>query len=74
VNSQIDWNLIETMLPEMLRVALSIGAGRIKPSTILSRRLPIYSRKSKLYFAFRELRAVLQAFYSNISLMLSCGG
>jgi len=50
----IDWNLIETMLPEMLRVAVSIGAGRIKPSTIL-RRLATYSRKSKLYFAFREL-------------------
>jgi TnpA family transposase len=50
----IDWNLIETMLPEMLRIAVSIGAGRIKPSTIL-RRLATYSRKSKLYFAFREL-------------------
>jgi TnpA family transposase len=50
----VDWNLIETMLPEMLRVAVSIGAGRIKPSTIL-RRLATYSRKSKLYFAFREL-------------------
>jgi TnpA family transposase len=50
----IDWDLIETMLPEMLRVAVSIGAGRIKPSTIL-RRLATYSRKSKLYFAFREL-------------------
>jgi TnpA family transposase len=50
----IDWNLIVTMLPEMLRVAVSIGAGRIKPSTIL-RRLATYSRKSKLYFAFREL-------------------
>ena len=50
----IDWSLIETMLPEMLRVAVSIGAGRIKPSTIL-RRLATYSRKSKLYFAFREL-------------------
>src|ERR1700733_9853332 len=50
----IDWNLIETMLPEMLRVAVSIGVGRIKPSTIL-RRLATYSRKSKLYFAFREL-------------------
>jgi len=40
-------------LPEMLRVAVPIGAGGIKPSTIL-RRLATYSRKSKLYFAFRE--------------------
>jgi hypothetical protein len=38
----------------MLRVAVSIGAGRIKPSTIL-RRLATYSRNSKLYFVFREL-------------------
>jgi TnpA family transposase len=50
---RVDWNLIETMLPEMLRVAVSIGAGKIKPSTVL-RRLATYSRKNKLYFAFRE--------------------
>jgi TnpA family transposase len=56
---QVEWDLIETMLPEMLRVALSIGAGRIKPSTIL-RRLATYSRKSKLYFAFRELGRVVR--------------
>lgn len=61
----IDWNLIEAMLPEMLRVAISIGAGRIKPSTIL-RRLATYSRKSKLYFAFRELgHAVRSGFLLN---------
>jgi TnpA family transposase len=41
------------MLPEMLRVAVSIGAGKIEPSTVL-RRLATYSRKNKLYFAFRE--------------------
>jgi TnpA family transposase len=34
---QVDWDLIETILPEMFRVALSIGAGRIRPSTILQR-------------------------------------
>jgi TnpA family transposase len=50
----IDWDLIETMLPEMLRVAVSIGAGKLKPSAVL-RRLATYSRKNKLYFAFREL-------------------
>ncbi len=38
----------------MLRVAVSIGAAKIKPSTVL-RRLATYSRKNKLYFAFREL-------------------
>ena len=51
--------LIETMLPEMLRVALSIGAGRIRPSTIL-RRLATYSHKNKLDFAFRELGRVVR--------------
>ena len=40
------------MLPEMLRVALSIGADRI--------RLATYSRKNKLYFAFRELGRVVR--------------
>jgi len=39
--------------------ALSIGAGRIKPSTIL-RRLATYSRKNKLDFAFRELGRVVR--------------
>ena len=63
---QIDWPLIETMLPEMLRVAVSVSAGRIKPSTIL-RRLATYSRKNKLYFAFRELgRVVRTAFLCNV--------
>lgn len=46
----------------MLRVALSIKAGRLLPSTIL-RRLGTYSRKNRLYFAFRELgRAVRTGF------------
>jgi TnpA family transposase len=59
---RVDWNLIETMLPEMLRVAVSIGAGKIKPSTIL-RRLATYSRKNKLYFAFRELGYVVHTVF-----------
>jgi TnpA family transposase len=42
------------MLPDMLRVALSIKAGHVTPSTVL-RRLATYSRRNKLYFAFREL-------------------
>lgn len=56
---EIDWNLIETMLPDMLRVALSVKAGKITPSAIL-RRLATYSRKNKLYFAFRELGRVIR--------------
>ncbi len=58
----IDWQLIATHLPDMLRVALSIQAGRMTASTIL-RRLGTYSRKNRLYQAFRELgRAVRTAF------------
>jgi TnpA family transposase len=57
--TRVNWDLIETMLPEMLRVVVSIGAGKIKPSTVL-RRLATYSRKNKLYFAFRELGYVVR--------------
>ena len=46
----------------MLRVALSIKAGTIMPSTIL-RRLATYSRKNKLYFAFRELGRVVRTIF-----------
>ena len=47
------------MLPDMLRVALSVKTGKITPSAIL-RRLATYSRKNKLYFAFRELGRVVR--------------
>src|SRR3546814_4273375 len=50
----IDWKLIETHLHDMLRVAISIKVGKITASTIL-RRLGTYSRKNKLYWAFREM-------------------
>jgi len=43
----------------MLRVAVSIHRGAILPSDIL-RRLGSYSRKNKLYFAFRELGRVVR--------------
>ena len=55
----INWHLIETFLPDMLRVGLSIKAGRLTPSTIL-RRLGTYSRKNRLYFAMRELGRVIR--------------
>ncbi|WP_432262773.1 Tn3 family transposase [Cupriavidus sp. TMH.W2] len=55
----IDWRLIETHLPDMLRIALSIRNGKITPSTIL-KRLGTASRKNKLYFAFRELGRVVR--------------
>ena len=46
------------MLPELLRVAVSIKGGALLPSDIL-RRLGSYSRKNKLYFALRELSYVV---------------
>ena len=58
----IDWTLIETHLPDMLRVALSISQGRIRSSTIL-RKLGTYSRKNKLYVAFCELGRVVRTLF-----------
>jgi TnpA family transposase len=55
----IAWDLIHTHLPDMLRVVLSIKAGRITASTIL-RKLGHYSRKNRLYQAFRELGRVVR--------------
>jgi TnpA family transposase len=53
-SATVDWDLIATHLTDMLRVGVSIAAGSITPSTIL-RRLGTYSRKNRLYLAFREL-------------------
>jgi len=58
----IDWALISTHLPDMIRVALSIKAGKITPSTIL-RKLGAYSRKNKLYQAFQELGRVIRTHF-----------
>lgn len=58
----IDWGLIETHLHDMLRVAISIKLGKITASTIL-RRLGTYSRKNKLYWAFRELGKVVRTMF-----------
>jgi len=61
----IDWDLIARHFPDMLRVAISIKAGKITPSMIL-RRFGTSSRKNKQYFAFRELgRAVRTLFLLN---------
>jgi TnpA family transposase len=50
------------MMPDRLRVVVSIRTGAILPSHIL-RRLGSHSRKNRLYFALRELgRAVRSMF------------
>ncbi|OAI19081.1 Tn3 family transposase [Methylomonas koyamae] len=58
----IDWQMIETHLPDMLRVTVSIKLGKISASAIL-RRLGTYSRKNKLYFAFKELGKVIRTMF-----------
>ena len=52
--AQVDWHLIATLIPDMMRVTVSIRTGNILPSDIL-RRLNSSSRKNKLDFGFREL-------------------
>jgi len=54
-----DWKLIAGSLDEMLRVAVSIRAGKPLPSAIL-RRLGSYSRHNRLRQAFRELGRVVR--------------
>lgn len=58
----IDWNLIQTHCHDMLRVGVSIMKGKISASTIL-RRFGNYSRKNKLYFAFKELGRVIRTLF-----------
>ncbi|MFT4551826.1 MAG: TnpA family transposase [Chlamydiales bacterium] len=58
----INWFLIETHFRDMIRIVLSIKAGKISPSTIL-RRVGTKSRKDKLYFAFRELGRVIRTIF-----------
>ena len=54
----VDWQLIETHWPDLMRVVLSMRAGRIS-SVALLRRLGNESRRNRIYRAFRELgRAV----------------
>jgi hypothetical protein len=55
----VEWQRIATHLPDMLRLGVSTAAGTTTPSTIL-RRLSAYSRKNRLYLAFRELRVAVR--------------
>lgn len=58
----VDWERIAVHYEELLRVALSIKAGMMTPSTLL-RRLGSTSRKNKLYYAFRELGRVMRTMF-----------
>jgi len=59
---EIDWELIETHWKDLLRVVLSIKAGKISSSMLL-RKLGNYSRKNRLYLAFRELGRVVRTVF-----------
>lgn len=58
----IQWDKIEKYYPDMMRVAMSIKAGKMTASTIL-RRFGSKNRKNKLYFAFRELGRVVRTMF-----------
>ncbi|PZD70362.1 hypothetical protein C1752_13897 [Acaryochloris thomasi RCC1774] len=53
----IDWKLIETHWRDLMRMVLSIKAGKVLPSTLL-RKLNSYSKKNRLHQALRELGRV----------------
>ncbi len=55
----IDWDLIEAHFDDLMRVVLSIAAGKISSVTLL-RRLSTYSRRNNLYKAFREVGRVIR--------------
>lgn len=58
----IDWDIIASHYKELFQIVLSINAGKIMPSTLL-RKLNNYSKKNKLYQAFRELGNVIRTIY-----------
>lgn len=58
----VDWELIETHWQDLMRVVLSIKAGKVLPSTLL-RKLSNYSRRNRLYQAYRELGRAVRTIY-----------
>ena len=59
---KVDWELIETHWQDLMQVVLSIKPGKILPSTLL-RKLGNYSRKNRLYPAYRELGRVVRTIF-----------
>ena len=57
-----NWQLIESMYYDMLRVVMSIQGGKIKASTIL-KKMCSKSKKNKLHQAFRELGRVVRTIF-----------
>ncbi len=58
----VNWQLIQNHFRDILQVVLSIQAGKVTPSMLLQK-LGVYSRKNKLYLAFRELGRVVRTLF-----------
>ena len=58
-SEKIDWELIGTHWRDVMRAVASVRAGKVLPSTLL-RKLGNYSRKNRLYRAFREIGRVVR--------------
>jgi TnpA family transposase len=58
----VNWQLIQTHFKDLLQVVFSIQAGKVTPSMLLQK-LGVYSRKNKLYLAFRELGRVIRTLF-----------
>lgn len=58
----VKWDIIETHYEDLFQIILSIKSGKILPSTLL-RKLNNYSKKNKLFQAFRELGNVIRTMY-----------
>ena len=58
----VDWNLIQTHWEDLMQMALSIKAGKLMPSTIF-RKLNTYSRKNRIYQAFKALGQVIRTLF-----------
>ncbi|BAQ63161.1 mobile element protein (plasmid) [Geminocystis sp. NIES-3708] len=58
----INWQLIETHWQDLMQVVLSIYTGKISSVSLL-RKLSNYSRKNRLYKAFRELGRVIRTIF-----------
>ncbi|PPT92045.1 Tn3 family transposase, partial [Xanthomonas arboricola] len=58
----VDWDLIETHWKDLMQVVLSIKTGKIAASTLM-RKLGNYSRKNRLYQAFKALGSAVRTLF-----------
>lgn len=58
-DKNVNWHLIQMHWQDLMRVVLSIRAGKLLPSTIL-KRLNSSSKKNRLYHAFEALGQVIR--------------